>query len=78
MAKTFDEIDISEFFTPKRKAPCKVRDLGLTDEQKTKLDAALSSPTVQTQRIADVLKSWGFPVAYSMVMRHRKKDCSCG
>ena len=78
MAKLLDNaVDISEFHNVKI-SRCKIRDIKLSDEQRVKLNAAMEESGVQTQRIVDVLKTWGYPVSYSAVMRHRKKDCLCG
>jgi hypothetical protein len=75
---TAKKIDLSEFASP-RKTTCvysERREL-LSEEDKQKLDAAMSEKTIPTNRIYTWLKGRGSGVAENTVKRHREKTCCC-
>ena len=72
-------LDVSEFEEANRRVYpiCSVRALALTEEQRAKLDAALSRPDITSAAVARVLRTWGFKVQEATVARHRKRKCGC-
>jgi hypothetical protein len=72
--------DLSEFMDEPRKrggVPCWWRRLDFTDEQREKLEAALTTPEVSSPKISKVLSSWGTPVCSGSVHKHRTGGCAC-
>jgi len=70
------DIDISEFIN---QSGCPVARLSLSDEQRSKVDAALamSNEVVSNSQVRRVLTTWGFRISRESIAAHRKKECSC-
>lgn len=76
-----DELDLSEFDTPKRETRCLIGALisTMTDEQKAKLEAVMPLRSVTATRITEVIEAWGYPKPNENGMRrHRRGGCNCG
>lgn len=73
-------VDLSEFGELKKYEKCKVAYVieSLSPEDKEKVEAALSEPSIQTTAIHRFITSRGKRVVYSTVARHRDGECCCG
>ena len=76
-------IDLSDFVPTRRGPPCRLSPSaleasGLSDEQRSKLSAAMESWLIQGTRIAAVVTEWGYRVPAETVNRHRRGVCQCG
>lgn len=71
------DIDLSEFEAnnARQGASCAWSQMDLSDEQRSRLQAAMTTPHIQHAAIARVLKAWGFTVNADAVARHRKGEC---
>ena len=69
-------VDISEFLKPDG---CPVARLELNDEQRSKVDTAmsLSNDVVSNATVRRVLMNWGFRISRDSISAHRKKECTC-
>jgi len=70
------EVDVSEFLSQKR---CSIANLSLSDEQRTKLNVALSYPQseIPNIKIQQVLQDWGFIAKKTSLSEHRRGVCCC-
>jgi hypothetical protein len=79
MPKT--EPDLTEFFDAADRGGvhCWYSRVNFTQEQRERLDAALSSPNISNATIAKVLSSWGKEgCGVGAVRNHRVSRCACG
>ena len=74
-----DKEQLAEFFRPKEIKRCSVGALNLSDEQREKLNAALSYPNeeIPNTAIIRVLRDWGFEIGRTVLGEHRRKACCC-
>ncbi len=73
-------MDLSEFeeASKRKRPPCVIGKLRLSEEQRAKLNAALVKFDISTAAIVRVLREWGFETNEMAVRRHRKNECGCG
>lgn len=73
--------DLSEFMAANTTGGGRCRVLlavaEMSPEQRTKFEAALASPNIQTTAIVRVLKGWAIPIGEGSINRHRQKRCAC-
>lgn len=76
------KVDLSEFEAEQRvsnRAQCRLGALlaALPEDQRAKLEAALSDGVLRHTSIARVLARWGHRIAADSVARHRRGQCAC-